>query len=80
MIKLNKVNKYYNKKKSNEIHVINNVTLTLPEKGLVCFYGPSGCGKTTLLNAIGGLDSVESGTITFNDVVIEKYNAKNGMK
>jgi len=76
MIKLNKVNKYYNKKKSNEIHVINNVTLTLPEKGLVCFYGPSGCGKTTLLNAIGGLDSVESGTITFNDVVIEKYNAK----
>ncbi len=76
MIKLNKVNKYYNKKKSNEIHVINNVTLTLPEKGLVCFFGPSGCGKTTLLNAIGGLDSVESGIITFNDVVVEKYNAK----
>ncbi|MDY0209019.1 MAG: ABC transporter ATP-binding protein/permease [Bacilli bacterium] len=76
MIKLNKVNKYYNKNKSNEIHVINNATLTLPEKGLVCFFGPSGCGKTTLLNAIGGLDSVNSGSIAFNDIVIDKYKAK----
>ena len=76
MIKLNKVNKYYNKNKSNEIHVVNDATLTLPEKGLVCFFGPSGCGKTTLLNAIGGLDSVNSGTISFNEIVIEKYKTK----
>lgn len=63
MIRLNKVNKYYNKKKSNEIHVINDTSLVLEEKGLVTFLGPSGCGKTTLLNAIGGLDSVNSGEI-----------------
>lgn len=63
MIKLNKVNKYYNKKKQNEIHVINDVTLELPEKGMVALFGKSGCGKTTLLNVIGGLDNFEGGCV-----------------
>ncbi len=67
MIRLNNVNKYYNRKKSNEIHVINNTSLVLEEKGLVTFLGPSGCGKTTLLNAIGGLDKVHSGEIWLDD-------------
>lgn len=63
MIRLTGVNKYYNRKKSNEIHVINNTSIELADKGLVTFLGHSGCGKTTLLNAIGGLDKVDSGEI-----------------
>lgn len=63
MIELKKVNKFFNKGKRNELHVINNTSLTLPDVGLIALLGPSGCGKTTLLNAIGGLDSVQSGTI-----------------
>lgn len=63
MIRLTGVNKYYNKKKSNEIHVIDNTSIELGDKGLVTFLGHSGCGKTTLLNAIGGLDKVDSGEI-----------------
>ncbi len=63
MIRLIHVNKYFNKKKSNEIHVINETSLELGDKGLVTFLGSSGCGKTTLLNAIGGLDKVDSGDI-----------------
>ena len=66
MIKLEKVNKYFNHHKKNEIHVIDNTSLELPEKGLVALLGPSGCGKTTLLNAIGGLDNVKSGKIYVN--------------
>ena len=66
MIKIEKVNKYYNKGKSNQIHVIDNTTMTLPDKGIVCLLGPSGCGKTTLLNAIGGLDKVNKGSITID--------------
>ena len=66
MIKLEKVNKYYNKGKKNQIHVIDNTSLELGEKGLVALLGPSGCGKTTLLNVIGGLDKIKKGKIYVN--------------
>ena len=37
---------------------------TQVEKGEMCvILGPSGCGKSTFLNAIGGLDSNDSGSI-----------------
>ena len=67
MIRIDKLNKFYNRHKRNQIHVINNTTLDLPDTGLVALLGPSGCGKTTLLNAIGGLDNVNSGKIYIND-------------
>ena len=67
MIRIEKLNKYYNRHKKNQIHVINNTSITLPDKGLVALLGPSGCGKTTLLNAIGGLDKVNKGNIFIND-------------
>lgn len=66
MIKLEKVNKYYNRFKRNQIHVIDNTSLTLGDTGLVAFLGESGCGKTTLLNAIGGLNRINSGKIYIN--------------
>ena len=66
MLKLEHVNKYFNKNKKNEIHVINETSLHMEGKGLVALLGPSGCGKTTLLNVIGGLDKVNSGQIFVN--------------
>lgn len=66
MIKIDNLNKYYNRHKKNELHVINNVSLDLADNGLVALLGPSGSGKTTLLNAIGGLDKVRSGKIFVN--------------
>ena len=72
MIKLEKVNKYFNKHRRNQIHVINNTSLTLEDKGLVALLGPSGCGKTTLLNAIGGLDKINSGNIYINNERLSK--------
>lgn len=75
MIKIEKLNKYFFKRKSNEIHVINDVTLELPEKGLVVLLGPSGSGKTTLLNVLGGLDKPHSGVIDFDGEVISKYQS-----
>ena len=70
MIKLRGVNKYFNKGKRNEIHVINDTTLNLGTKGLVALLGPSGCGKTTMLNAIGGIDKVNGGDIFVDGVKI----------
>lgn len=66
MVKLENVNKYFNRRKKNEIHVINNTSLELENKGLVALLGPSGCGKTTLLNVIGGLDKVNKGRVYVN--------------
>ena len=64
MIRLEHLNKYFNKGRQNEIHVINDVSLELPERGMVAIFGKSGCGKTTLLNVIGGLDRFSGGSVT----------------
>ena len=72
MIRINHLDKYFNKGKQNEIHVINDVSLELPDKGMVAIFGKSGCGKTTLLNVIGGLDKYASG-----GVIIENQEISN---
>ena len=66
MVRLEHVNKYFNRKRKNEIHVINDTTVSMGDKGLIAFLGPSGCGKTTLLNVIGGLDRIHSGSVYVN--------------
>ena len=73
MIRIEGLNKYYNKNKANEIHVIDDVSLELPSQGLVSFLGASGSGKTTLLNVIGGLDKA-SGSITYDSFEMKKYD------
>ncbi len=72
MIKLTALHKYFNKGRQNEIHVINDVSLELPERGMVAIFGKSGCGKTTLLNVIGGLDGFLSGSLTIDGQDIRK--------
>ena len=72
MVRLEHVNKYFNRRKKNEIHVINDTTLQMENKGLVALLGPSGCGKTTLLNVIGGLDKIGSGNIYINGEKLEE--------
>ena len=75
MIKLEKVNKYFNKGNANQIHVIDNTSMVLPDRGIVCLLGPSGCGKTTLLNCIGGLDKVNSGKIYIDKQLITRFSS-----
>lgn len=75
MLKIKNLNKYYNKNKSTEIHVINDSTFELGNKGLVSILGHSGSGKTTLLNSLCGIDKVDDGQIIIDDQVIEKYKA-----
>ena len=72
MIKLEHVNKVFNKHKKNKINVINNTSIEFASAGLVAILGPSGCGKTTLLNVIGGLDKVNSGKIYVDGKKITK--------
>ena len=45
--------------------------LAIRDGSYVCLLGPSGCGKSTLLRIISGLDTADSGTITFDGEDIE---------
>ena len=40
MVRLEHVNKFFNRRKKNEIHVINDTTLQMESKGLVALLGP----------------------------------------
>ena len=46
--------------------VLENISFSLPKKGLISIYGDSGCGKTTLINLLGLIDLPTSGTIKYN--------------
>jgi spermidine/putrescine transport system ATP-binding protein len=50
-----------------EVRALDEVTLTVESGEFFVLLGPSGCGKTTLLRAIAGLESLDSGTIYLGD-------------
>jgi ABC-type Fe3+/spermidine/putrescine transport system ATPase subunit len=45
---------------------LDDVSLDIAAREIICLLGPSGCGKTTLLRLIAGLETADSGTITFD--------------
>ena len=49
------------------VDALKNVTLDVREGEFLVMVGPSGSGKTTILNLIGGLDSVSSGELWFRN-------------
>jgi putative ABC transport system ATP-binding protein len=49
---------------SEDIHVLQGLTLDVDKGDFVAFMGPSGSGKTTLLNLLGGLDVPTRGSVT----------------
>ena len=74
-IELKKVRKTYIMG-DNKIHAADGVNLSI-EKGEFCVVvGPSGAGKTTVLNVLGGMDTVTSGRVVLDGKVISKMNAK----
>ena len=53
----------------NGAQVLQNCTLRVEKNSRIALMGPSGCGKTTLINAIAGLVTPDSGRITVNGTV-----------
>ena len=53
---------------------LNNVSFSLPSKGLVFVVGKSGSGKSTMLNLLGGLDSLTSGEINVFGNQLNEYS------
>ena len=61
LVVLEKVNKHFG-----ELHVLQDIDLTVGEGEVVVVIGPSGSGKSTLCRAINRLETIESGTITLD--------------
>ena len=53
---------------------LDNVSITIEKGDFVCLSGPSGSGKTTLLNAMGGLDTPDSGQVFIGETQIDKLS------
>ena len=54
------------------LSVLEDVTLTLPERGLFALCGPNGAGKSTLLNVIGGSVAPSRGQVILNGADITR--------
>ncbi|MGI5379251.1 amino acid ABC transporter ATP-binding protein [Streptomyces sp. CA-251387] len=58
LIELRDVNKYFG-----DLHVLQDINLTVAKGEVVVVIGPSGSGKSTLCRAINRLETIQSGTI-----------------
>ena len=57
---------------SEEIHVLNDLPLTVGQGEFLALMGPSGSGKSTLLNLIGGLDRPTRGSVSISGERIDQ--------
>lgn len=55
---------------------LDNISFSLDEGTFNVVLGPSGAGKTTMLNMLGGMDTLSSGSILINNNRVSKMNEK----
>ncbi len=53
---------------------LNEINFSVARGEMVAVMGPSGCGKTTLLNCLSGLDNIDSGRISLENVDLTKLS------
>jgi ABC-type lipoprotein export system ATPase subunit len=74
ILQISNLHKRYNEGKSNEVHALRGVDLTVKKGDMMAIMGASGCGKTTLLNMIGNLDRRSKGQIIIDGVDTSKLS------
>ena len=59
-----------------QLQILKGVDLEVQKGEIVTIVGASGAGKSSLLNILGTLDRPDSGTLTINDIELNKLNNK----
>ncbi len=62
-LQLKNVNKTFQRKTGESVHVLNNINLTVEKGEVIGIIGTNGAGKSTLLNALTGSIQIDSGEI-----------------
>lgn len=57
------------------VNALQGITFKIEREEYISIMGPSGSGKSTLFNAIGGLDTIDSGEIYIDQVDIAELDA-----
>lgn len=65
-----RLNKTFSRATGETFKAIDDVSIDVKKGELVVLLGPSGCGKTTLLRAVAGLETPDSGSIRLGDRVL----------
>lgn len=58
------------------IRATDGIDFTIEKGEFVVIVGPSGAGKTTVLNILGGMDKLTSGSVIVDGTEISKYTSK----
>jgi len=73
IVECNDIKKTYHQGKV-EIQALRGVNLSIARGGFMAIAGPSGSGKTTILNIIGGLDSMDTGHVIVDGNTLDEMN------
>src|SRR3954463_13112521 len=73
IVRVSGLHKYF-RRGSEQIDVLNDLTLEVPEGEFLALMGPSGSGKTTLLNLMAGLDQPSDGEILVGGETISRMS------
>ena len=62
--------KSYRRRDGSHVRAIDDISIDVRDGEILVLLGPSGCGKTTLLRAIAGLETPDSGTIEIGNKIV----------
>jgi len=63
-------------KKVRNTMILDDINLTIRGQEFVCIVGESGAGKSTMLKLITGEDFATSGSVSVDDIVVDKMNRR----
>ena len=74
MIELQHITKVFNRRQSNEVTALNDVSLSVQKGEFVVVIGSNGSGKSTLFNVLAGAETATSGKVMIEGKDVTKLH------